>query len=198
LILSVGRLVEKKGFENLIKACHRLQEWGVKFKCEIIGSGLQREQLEQSIADLRLEKEVKVRGQMPHGELRQHYENAMVFALPCVVAANGDRDILPNVVKEAMAVGVPVVTTRLGGIEELVTDEETGLLARHGDVDALAGSLKRLLADADLRQRLVRKARKVIEERFNLTTNFTRLKCLLREAMEERASVKMEAQARCN
>src|SRR6059036_3885691 len=108
---------------------------------------------------------------MSQRRLRDRYLKAMVFALPCVVAANGDRDILPNVLKEAMAIGVPVVTTRLAAIEELVTDEESGLLVPSGDSEALAQSLRRLLADAALRRRLATQARKVIEERFNLQRN---------------------------
>ncbi len=100
----------------------------------------------------------------------------MVFALPCVVAADGDRDILPNVLKEAMAVGVPVVTTRLAGIEELVAHEQSGLLVPPGDADALATALRRLLADAGLRRRLATRAREVIEERFDLRLNFARLR----------------------
>src|SRR5204863_4136396 len=101
---------------------------GVPFTCEIIGSGPLRDELQDSIARLGLQENVRLRGQMPQAELGKHYRRAMVFALPCVVAKNGDRDILPNVLKEAMAVGVPVVTTRLGGIEELLTHEESGLL----------------------------------------------------------------------
>ena len=111
-----------------------------------------------------------------------------------MVAANGDRDILPNVLKEAMAMGVPVVTTRLGGIEELVAHEETGLLAPPGDIEALAKSLERLLADAELRRRLANQARRVIEERFNLQVNFTPLRQLLCEMIEERAGPNIQHQ----
>src|SRR5205814_487855 len=121
LILGIGRLVEKKGFQDLIKACSLLKEWGAPFHCEIVGSGALNQVLRNSVRDFGLERIVKLRGQTPQRELRHHYDQARVFALPCVVAKNGDRDILPNVLKEAMAVGVPVVTTRLAGIEELVT-----------------------------------------------------------------------------
>jgi glycosyltransferase involved in cell wall biosynthesis len=186
LILSVGRLVEKKGFADLIKACRLLKDWGVNFNCEIVGSGPLGASLADSIAKLDLEKTVKLRGQRPHQELGNHYLKAMVFVLPCVVAANGDRDILPNVLKEAMAVGVPVVTTQMEGIEELVTHNETGLLTNPGDIEGLAKSLQRLLTDTQLRRRLADKARQLIEERFNLQTNFSRLRQLLCEMIEER------------
>jgi glycosyltransferase involved in cell wall biosynthesis len=187
LILSVGRLVEKKGFADLIKACRLLKDRGVNFNCEIVGSGPLSASLGACIAKLDLEKTVKLRGQRPHNELGNQYLKAMVFALPCVVAANGDRDILPNVLKEAMAIGVPVVTTRLEGIEELVTHEETGLLTNPGDVEGLAKSVHRLLTDPELRQRLADRARRHIEERFNLSANFAKLRQLLGEMVEDRA-----------
>jgi glycosyltransferase involved in cell wall biosynthesis len=187
LILGVGRLVEKKGFQDLVRACGRLKDWGVSFKCEVVGSGPLSASLSECIANLGLENTVRLRGQMPQSELRNHYLKAMVFALPCVVAANGDRDILPNVLKEAMAVGVPVITTRLGGIEELVAHEQTGLLTPPGDIESLANSLKRLLTDAALRRRLAEQARKVIEERFNLELSFLPLRQLLGEMIAESA-----------
>jgi glycosyltransferase involved in cell wall biosynthesis len=194
LILSVGRLVEKKGFADLIKACRLLKDWGVSFNCEIVGSGPLGASLDDCIANLGLEKTVILRGQRPHQELGHHYLKAMVFALPCVVADNGDRDILPNVLKEAMAVGVPVVTTRLEGIEELVTHEETGLLTKPGDIEGLAKCLQRLLKDAELRRRLADRARQLIEERFNLQTNFATLRKLLGEMIEQRAGTILQSQ----
>src|SRR5262249_38403920 len=103
-ILGVGRLVEKKGFHDLIKACRFLKNWRVPFLCEIIGSGPLDQSLRDSIKDLDLETQIRLRGHLPHRELPLCYLGAMVFALPCIVAANGDRDILPNVLKEAMAV----------------------------------------------------------------------------------------------
>jgi len=185
MILSVGRLVEKKGLHDLVIACRMLKDWHVRFTCEIIGSGPLKESLADSIIKLDLSHTVKLRGQMPQHEVRDHYLKAMIFALPCVVAANGDRDILPNVLKEAMAVGVPVVTTQLDGIVELVTDEETGLLVGCGDIEALAKSLRRLLSDAVLRRRLATQARKVIEERFDLQKNFWLLRDLLLEELRK-------------
>src|SRR5206468_4846648 len=135
------------------------KDWSVPFQCEIVGAGPLHQALHDSIAAFGLQQTVRLRGQMPQSALRSHYVKAQVFALPCVVAADGDRDILPNVLKEAMAVGVPVVTTRLAGIEELVAHEQSGLLVPPGDADALATALRRLLADAGLRRRLATRAR---------------------------------------
>jgi glycosyltransferase involved in cell wall biosynthesis len=180
-ILSVGRLIEKKGFVDLLRACGRLKE-SVRFRCEIAGTGPMEPALLEERARLGLETTVHMHGERTHDELLPLYRRATVFALPCVVAANGDRDVLPNVLKEAMAIGVPIVTTRLEGIEELVTDGQTGLLVPPGDNAALAEALRQLLADGPLRRRLAREARKVIEERFDLRANFGRLKDLLAQA----------------
>ena len=138
---------------------------------------------------------VKLVGPLPQQVLREHYARAMVFALPCVRAADGDRDILPNVIKEAMAVGVPVVTTRLEAIEELIEDGVSGLLVEPKDPPALAAKLELLLCDAQLGQRLATRARKVIEERFDRTTNFSQLKALLLRAGENRVSEGFAAEA---
>ena len=189
LILSVGRLVEKKGFHHLIEACDGLKRSRVKFRCEIIGSGTLRESLEKMIEQRGLAHEVKLHGQMSQPQILQYMNQATVFALPCIVASNGDRDIMPNVLKEAMAVGVPVVTTRMDGIEELVTDGRSGILVPPSDSTSLAEAIVRLLQDADLRRRLADCARTVIEERFELRGNFSRLRDLLMEAVQEQDSV---------
>lgn len=179
LILSVGRLIEKKGFPQLIRACHRLAQKGVRFGCEIVGSGPLSPALNEEISKLGLKDKVRLRGEQPHAELPPLYERAMVFALPCIVAANGDRDILPNVLKEAMAAGVPVVTTQLDGIEELVTHGQSGLLVPPEDIDALVSALELLLKDSSLRRQLATEARQVIEERFDVRKNFAQLRDLL-------------------
>jgi glycosyltransferase involved in cell wall biosynthesis len=184
LILSVGRLVEKKGFGDLIAACQLLKERKVKFTCELIGTGQLSSALKERIRSCGVGGCVKMTGPLPQEVLREHYERAMVFALPCVQAADGDRDILPNVVKEAMAVGVPVVTTQLDGIEELIEDGVSGLLAPPGDAPALAAKLELLLNDSRLRQDLATQGRKVIEERFDRRANVAQLKKLLMDAMQ--------------
>src|SRR5260370_40234785 len=111
----------------------------------------------------------------------------MGFALPCIQAADGDRDILPNVIKEALAAGVPVVTTQLDGIEELIEDNVSGLLVAPGDAQALAAKLELLLRDSQLRERLAAQGRRVIEERFDRRANVAILKRLLLEAIYRQA-----------
>jgi len=183
-ILSVGRLVEKKGFCDLIAACQLLKERKVKFTCELIGTGRLSNVIKERIRGCGVGDCVKMVGPLSQEVLRGHYERAMVFALPCIEAADGDRDILPNVVKEAMAVGVPVVTTQLDGIEELIEDGVSGLLVQPGDVPALAAKLELLLNDFKLRQNLATQGRKVIEERFDRRANVAQLKKLLMDAIQ--------------
>jgi glycosyltransferase involved in cell wall biosynthesis len=184
LILSVGRLVEKKGFADLISACRILKERRVRFTCELVGTGKLSQTLKDHIRQSGVGDCVRLIGPLPQEVLREHYQRAMVFALACVEAADGDRDILPNVIKEAMAIGVPVVTTRLDGIEELIEDEVSGLLVAPRDTAALAARLEALLGDARLRQRLSIRGRRVIEERFDRRSNFSRLKTLLVNAAQ--------------
>src|SRR5262249_5660029 len=121
-------------------------------------------------------------GPLAQQVLREHYARAMVFVLPCVRAADGDRDILPNAIKEAMAVGVPVVTSRLEGIEELVEDGVSGLLVEPGQPAELATKLALALGEPRLRQELAVQGRRAIEERFDRRINFAELKTLLMKA----------------
>jgi colanic acid/amylovoran biosynthesis glycosyltransferase len=193
LILAVGRLVEKKGFSDLIKACHLLKKKGITFLCEIVGTGVCSSQLKEEIRVCDVSDSVKLVGPMPQEVLQKRYAAAMVFALPCVRAADGDRDILPNAVKEAMAVGVPVVTTRLEAITELIEDGVSGLLVEPTDPAALAARLESLLGDAQLRQNLAVQARKVVEERFDRRTNFSELKTLLLRASGDVATESAQA-----
>jgi glycosyltransferase involved in cell wall biosynthesis len=179
LILSVGRLVEKKGFGDLIAACRLLKQRKVKFTCELVGTGALTKTLKEQIRTCGVGDCVKMIGPLSQEVLRRHYERAMAFALPCIEATDGDRDILPNVLKEAMAVGVPVLTTRLDGIEELIEDGVSGLLVTPGDVPALAAQLELLLSNVELRQNLTIQGRQVIEERFDRRINVAQLKKLL-------------------
>ena len=175
LILSVGQLKEKKGFPYLIKACRLLKNQGYGFRCEIIGEGSRRGELETLIAELKLQDMVMLRGILPNTEVMTRYTQATLFVLPCVIARDGDRDGIPNVLLEAMTNCVPVVSTNLSGIPEVVQDGVTGLLIDPGDEEAMAEAIARLLNDAQLRERLGRKGCQWVEERFNIRTNIGRL-----------------------
>lgn len=167
LILSVGRLVPKKGFGDLIAACDLLQKSGIRFRCVIVGEGPLRPALEADVARRGLADLITLKGAMTHADLLDFYQEADVFALaPCIVA-DGDRDGIPNVIVEAMASGVPVVSTAVSGIPELVLDNVTGLLAPSESPRNLAEALRRLLGDPQIGVRLAYNARRRLEKDFS-------------------------------
>ncbi len=167
LILSVGRLVPKKGFGDLIAACDLLQKGGIRFRCAIVGEGPLRSALEADIARRGLVNLVMLKGAMTHADLAAFYQEADVFALaPCIVA-DGDRDGIPNVIVEAMASGVPVVSTMVSGIPELVLDDVTGLLVPSESPRDLAEALRRLLGNPQTGARLASNARMRLEKDFS-------------------------------
>jgi glycosyltransferase involved in cell wall biosynthesis len=179
LILAVGRLREKKGFANLIRACALLRKANAKFRCEIVGYGEEREHLQTLIQELDLTEHVRLVGTMNHAALIERYQDAVIFAAPCQVAADGDRDGIPNVMLEAMAMQLAIVATPVSGIPEVVIDGVNGLLVAEEDARALAGALQRLLSDHPLRERLGEAARKVVLQQFSNDHNLLLLRDLL-------------------
>lgn len=168
MLLAVGRLVEKKGFGHLVNACALLRDAGQQFRCVIVGEpGDQGEALRAAIAAHRLDGVVTIQGAVKHDQLRELYARAALFVLPCLVAANGDRDGIPNVLAEAMAMGLPVVTTPVSGIPELVEDGRNGVFVKEADDLSLAEALGRLLAEPAERDRLGIAARNTILDVFD-------------------------------
>lgn len=173
-ILAVGRLVEKKGFATLLRACRALQEHTV-FECRIVGWGPLRRRLERLAAELDLQGLVCFAGRAEYEAMPELYRWADVLAVPSVIAEDGDVDGLPNVVVEALASGLPVVASDISGIPEAISHERTGLLVTPGDACALAEALRRMLNDSELRRRLSREGRELAEESFDVTGNTQRL-----------------------
>ncbi len=190
LILAVGRLVEKKGFRYLIEACARLQAEGLDFRCEVIGDGPERADLAARIAAHGLAERITLRGALPQEMVLERLRRAALFVLPCVVTASGDRDGLPTVLLEAMALGTPAVSTRVAGIPEIIDDGVTGRLVPPADPAALARALGDLLCmPAAARLRLARQARRKAERLFDLHANVRALNALFatraRDAADE-------------
>ncbi len=167
-IVAVGRLVEKKGFSDLIEACALLTQSGVDYQCEIIGTGDLEESLRQQISQCHLEESVRLAGPRPLPEVARALREAAVMVAPCITASTGDRDGLPTVLLEAMALGTPCISTRVAGIPELVQHEKTGLLVPERQPAQLAGAIGRLLADGRLRLNLSTAARRLMEGQFNI------------------------------
>ena len=175
LILGVGRLVEKKGFDDLIRACAILANRGLNFRCEIIGKGPLKQALSDQIAELGVGEFVKLVGARPQDRVLQAYKQATIFALPCVVGSDGNRDGLPTVLLEAMATGLPAVSTDLTGIPEIIDHNVNGFIVPPGDVDVLANGLDRLLRSPALRERLGTAARQKVEREFDVRQNVAQL-----------------------
>jgi colanic acid/amylovoran biosynthesis glycosyltransferase len=168
LILSVGRLVEQKGFAHLLDACARLHQQGYVFRCEIAGDGPLRADLERRAAALGLTRRVAFLGRLEQEALAVRYAAADVFALLCVPASDDDRDGIPNTLIEAMAMELPCVSTRFSGVPELIVDHATGLLVEAGDAAAAARALATLLADPAQRRAMGAAGRRRVVEAFTI------------------------------
>jgi colanic acid/amylovoran biosynthesis glycosyltransferase len=154
LIITVGRLIPKKGFSDLIRACALLSQRGKSFRCEIIGEGPAESDLRDEIEQFGLQRYVTLAGAKPQSQLRRHLARSNIFALPSVIDSDGGMDNLPTVIMEAMATGLPVVSTNIGGIPEMVIKNETGFLVQPGDGVAIADAIHKIIADTSLAQRL--------------------------------------------
>lgn len=183
-ILGVGRLVPKKGFDTLVEACALLRDRGVDLEAVIAGErGEHEPEIRRRIERLGLSGLVRLAGPMSQAELYEAYRKASMFCLPCRVLDDGDRDGIPNVLVEAMACGLPVVTTPVSGIPELVHHERDGLLVPPDDPAALARALLRVASDQDLRDRLAEAARASVSERFDGDRLAVRLAGLFAESL---------------
>lgn len=185
LVLGVGRFVEKKGFTYLIEACAEVVERLPEARCEIIGVGVLEDELRAQIDRLGLRDSVILPGPQPQGEVRAKLRQASVLAAPCVLASDGDRDGLPTVLLEAMAIGTPVVSTDITGIPEVLEDGVTGLAVPQKDPSALAAACLRLLEGAELRKTLSVHARQLIEDRFDIRQNSRELRDLFRRILSD-------------
>lgn len=154
LIISVGRLIPKKGFSDLIRACALVAEHGKSFRCEIIGEGPLENDLRNEIAQHGLQRYVILAGTKPQSQLRRRLAAANVFVLPSVIDPDGGMDNLPTVIMEAMATGLPVVSTNIGGIPEMVIENETGFLVQPGDAVAMADAINKIVGDVSVARRL--------------------------------------------
>lgn len=187
-IVAVGRLVEKKGFTDLVEACRILLDGGTRLSCSIIGAGELEAELRARIASCELEGTVELLGPRPQSEIIDRVRNAAVFAAPCVVGADGNRDGLPTALLEAMAVGTPCVSTDVTGIPELVRDGVTGLQVPQRDPAALASAIRCLLAEPELRVELAGNARALIESEFDVHRNAARVRDLFCESPRQARS----------
>lgn len=182
--LGVGRLVPKKGFDVLVEACGILRSRNVQFEALIVGEHGEHEALiRERIRQLGLESSIHLTGPMEQSKLYEEYRRASAFCLPCRVLESGDRDGIPNVLVEAMACGLPVITTGVSGIPEVITDGVNGQLIPPDNPQALADALLRLDHDPHLARRLSDEAQATVRERFDGERFAAQLADLFREAV---------------
>ncbi len=174
-VLAVARLVPKKGIGTLVDAAAELARRGRRFRMRILGDGPLRAGLARRIEASGLADRVRLEGAADHARVSRALERASVFALPCVVDRRGEHDGLPVALLEAMASGLPVVSTPVGGIADAIESGRNGLLVPPGDSRALASALARLLDDPDAAARLGRRARETVLEGFRLDAAAARL-----------------------
>lgn len=166
-ILTVARLIAKKGLPTVYRALKVLYESGIPFEHILIGDGEDRKNVLALIRKLGLNVQSRWLGTQPHDVVLKHYQQAHLFVLGCEVAANGDRDGIPNVLLESMAMGVPVVATDISAIPELVETEKTGILVPPGQPGQLAEAMIRMLTDTGLRSRVIPAARQRVLQDFD-------------------------------
>ena len=176
-ILSISRLVEKKGLDILLEAASKLK---TKYKLkdlqfDIVGQGPLQGSLQKQSAKLGLKKLVKFHGAVDDNTIARLYNDSVMFALPCVIDKHGDRDGIPVTLMESMALGVPVVSTNVSGIPELIVNGETGLVVPPSNAQALAEAIYNLYNDPKLRSKLSLSGRKKVEKEFNIKSSVEKL-----------------------
>lgn len=193
-IVSVGRLVPKKGFADLIAALELLKRDGIGFEAGIFGGGPLHDELLARTQAAGLRDRVRFHGARTQDAIIGAYQRAGLFVLAPVITESGDRDGIPNVLVEAMACGLPVISTRVSGIPELITDGVDGILVEPHDPGALAHGMARMLADRSLAARLGLAARRKVEQRFDIRTATDRLIELFGAERRDGAATDAEAE----
>jgi colanic acid/amylovoran biosynthesis glycosyltransferase len=181
-LLALGRLVPKKGFPVLLRACRLLSAHGFDFHLTLAGDGPDRRKIRQFIQRQGLGDRVSLPGAVPHREVARLMAAADLLVMPSLIAPSGDRDGIPNVILEAMLWEVPVVGSAVAGIPEVIKDGDTGWLTEPGDPDALARAVAAALTDPGEARRRAEQGRALVAREFDSRKNYARLKALLEEA----------------
>jgi glycosyltransferase involved in cell wall biosynthesis len=184
-ILTVARLTAKKGLPTVYRALRMLCDRGIQLQHTLIGDGDQRKKILSLIKKLKLNHFTHWLGTQPHNVVLEHYRQADLFVLGCEVAPNGDRDGIPNVLLESMAIGVPVVATNVSAIPELVEDGKTGLLVPPGSPQQLAKAILRLLTEQELRRKVIEAARSRVLQKFDSSVLIRELAAIYMQEIKE-------------
>jgi glycosyltransferase involved in cell wall biosynthesis len=174
-VIAVGRLVKQKGFDYLLHAVHELQCQGINVEVELVGEGSESAALRALADELQITDKVRFRGWLASDEVQNAIRQATIMAHPSADLGDG----VPNVIKEAMALGTPVVASNVAGIPELLDHSRCGMLVPPRDVKALADAIQKLLANETMRHRYAQAARAHAEKKYDLWRNGQRLAALL-------------------
>lgn len=177
-ILGIGKYLDKKGFDILIRSCRILSDKKVNYQCKIFGEGPEQANLNKLIASLQIEDQVKLQPFVPFEQLIPEFEKADVLAVPSRTPRHSTRDGLPTVILEAMALGVPVIASDFAGISDAVIHEKTGLLIEPDDAEKLAEALDYLRTRPSVAEGLVQQAAAWVREQYDLDTNIHQLALL--------------------
>lgn len=172
VVLSIGRLVETKGFQFLLRACKLLRKKNLAFRCRVIYvSDAYEKEFFKLYEELGSKDSVELISEVPQERILDYYNSADCMAQPCIVDKHGDRDGIPTVIVEAMATDLPVISTPVSGIPEVIVNDVTGLMVGEGDAAGLADAIERLYNDRMLGSRLGKNGRELVEREFNISHN---------------------------
>jgi len=166
-LLTIARIIPKKGLPTVYQALKKLKESGLEFQHDLIGDGDDRDSVLKLIEELDLEDCCSWLGTLPHEQVLDRFVNSDLFVLGSQIAEDGDRDGIPNVLVEALAMGVPAVATNVSAIPEILINGKTGLTANQKDSAALAAAMVTLLTDQPLRRDIIDNGRDFVREHFD-------------------------------
>jgi colanic acid/amylovoran biosynthesis glycosyltransferase len=184
-VLTIARLIEKKGVVFAIDAVSRLLSKGEKIEYMVVGDGMLRESLQQLIESKGIENQVKLLGWKTHEEVQLLLEESHVLLAPSLTSENGDQEGIPNAIKEAMASGLPVISTFHSGIPELVTDGVSGLLVPERDAASISDALAYLIRHPETCKEMGQAGRRQVEQKFDTKSLNKRLEGLYLELLEQ-------------
>lgn len=180
-IITIARFVEKKGIIYLLEALANLNQENINFEFVLIGDGPLKETYELKIRELKISHLIKILPPIKQELIKKELAESSILVLPCVIAENGDRDIIANVLKEAMSMEVPVITSDISGIKELINHRKNGILVEEKNVKDLTLAIKELLSNSDLRESLAKEGRKTIIDNFNVKIEAKKLEKIFQE-----------------
>lgn len=174
-LLSIARLTEKKGISVAIDACYLLKQRNVDFNYSIIGDGPLRKQLESQVLNFDLGNEIVFLGSQTQEVVSNYLNESDVFILPSVTAADGDMEGIPVALMEAMAIGIPVISTFHSGIPELIENRVSGFLVNENDAESIASVVSEIITDPSILSSICRNAKKKIDDEFNQNTSYSNM-----------------------